>query len=479
MFVALFALAAGTRAQPLFTEDGEAVSDARPHLVFDPARERLGHGNAPIDVAAIELDRDVDIQGDGVLDVLLAHDASDHLDVLENRPEPGYLNLVPTGESLDPSPSGEVVAVVTGDLEGDGYAEVVVVTRAPDELTLYLGGSGGLPGAGARFSLADTPIGVVVGNFDGDGPRDVAVVGVNNSVTVIDGNTGSVTGPLDLLLGSDVGLTTAKAIIAADLDFNGQDDLLIGAHHEPGGVPRVHVLYGESLSPGAFEFQDSYLELPENPSAGYVAAVQAADLDADGKVDVAVAVAPWKHGPGLLWGFENDTTWDSLGFRVPLFRLRTEHTLGPEPAGIAAVDWTGDGLPELAVLDAGECQKQQVDPTCDPAVTSCETDWACLGRVAVFDNEGAFHIVFDGDWPLRAQPVLGRPPRALVAANVNSDPEVDLLVADPGRGALIVLRKQPPPCATYLTMPIHGGNQMFYGLQKDLTCPRYFGQSET
>ncbi len=64
-------------------------------------------------------------------------------------------------------------AVAAGDLDGDGYDDLVVTAYVANRVTLIYGGPGEFRIAG--FDLAENPWGVWAGDLDGDGRSDFAV----------------------------------------------------------------------------------------------------------------------------------------------------------------------------------------------------------------------------------------------------------------------------------------------------------------
>src|SRR5205085_1434421 len=114
-----------------------------------------------------------DINGGGRLDAVTANSGTNDVSLfLDNG---GYLSYTPIRYSMGSQPS----AVAIGDLNGDGRGDVIAVNYASNALVVRLGygGANGPPlGAPASFSLgagAAGPMGVVLGDFNGDGRLDV------------------------------------------------------------------------------------------------------------------------------------------------------------------------------------------------------------------------------------------------------------------------------------------------------------------
>jgi hypothetical protein len=144
------------------------------------------------------------------------------------------------------------------------------------------------------------------------------------------------------------------------------------------------------------------------PAIGVPSTQALGDLDADGDVDVAVVVPDPGGGPGSVQIFENLTNggqWAGLE-GMPAIGV------GPDPSGVALGFLDGDRFLDLAVCHAGD------------------------GSVLVFINMANGEPEF---LPAVTIPAVGVQPSDIVASDITEDGLTDLVVADAGGDALVLL----------------------------------------
>src|SRR5262249_48571990 len=92
---------------------------------------------------------------------------------LEDRTVPSFFTS-PTS-AAGTAPDGQAV----GDFNGDGKADIAVVNQTANSLSVLLGKGDGTFGPKTDYATGTTPVGVAVGDFNGDGKLDVAVANLS------------------------------------------------------------------------------------------------------------------------------------------------------------------------------------------------------------------------------------------------------------------------------------------------------------
>jgi hypothetical protein len=270
-------------------------------------------------------------------------------------------------------------AVVCADLDNDGYGDVAV--GAPGErisgraaagvVFVFYGSSIGfdpdrhqrwtpqrpkVPGesvAGARFGAA-----LAVGDYDGDGYRDLAVASPGTgSLHVFDGDAKGITAQATLLDGAAIGFIDAgfgTSLAAGDLDGDGRDDLAVGAPSAD-DAGAVALMWGsdQGLDPEAgrtIGFAAPGIRGIAKPGAGLGTALATADFDGDGLDDLAMGAPGYRHsgndGAGIvlvLFG----SRWRA-GSRDRLVSSTSPARNAGFGSALATGDFTGDGVPDFA-----------------------------------------------------------------------------------------------------------------------------------
>jgi hypothetical protein len=173
--------------------------------------------------------------------------------------------------------------IEAGDLDGDGDADLV--TTHPDTIAVWEGHGDGTFDLGAEYPLGEWgPKHLRLADLDADGALDAATSNFGNTfrgecLSVVLGNGDGSFGPPAVhyaIFSLDLG--NPSGIRAADLDLDLDLDLVAGAY----AADDVAVL--RNRGDGTFDPEERY------GVDGKVGAIEVADLDGDGRIDVAASI---------------------------------------------------------------------------------------------------------------------------------------------------------------------------------------------
>ncbi len=212
--------------------------------------------------------------------------------------------------------------VTVGDFNGDGNQDLAVVNRVSDNVSIFLGDGVGGFGAQTDFGTGLDPISVSVGDFNGDGNQDLAVVNITSE-------------DVSVLLGDGMGGFGAKTDFGAgsipsslslgDFNGDGNQDFVVANFNN------VSILLGDGL--GGFGAKTDF-GTGLNPNY-----VSIGDFNGDGNQDLAVA------------NFSSDNVSVLLGDGLGGFGAKTDFGVGGTPYSVSIGDFNGDGNQDLAVAN--------------------------------------------------------------------------------------------------------------------------------
>jgi len=265
-----------------------------------------------------------DVNGDGHMDLVLVKGRHWPLVdiVLLGDGQGGFQAPYSVGPRPDRSYSGVLV-----DMDHDGDLDVVVSNDQPDPKVVHLNDGTGRFTVGSSFGRPEwSTRHVSVADFDQDSVPDV----------VLANRYGDETGSSFICLGDGIGgfdspcMTVARGsattITPADLDGDGSPDLVVP--HRDGGQSYVY------FNDGAAGFDERQ---PFGPQNATIRSAKAGDFDGDGFLDLAVIDE--RAGPAVLRGVEGR-------------RFASAETLGDAPAtpyAIEVADLDQDGSLDIIV----------------------------------------------------------------------------------------------------------------------------------
>jgi cysteine-rich repeat protein len=276
-----------------------------------------------------------DFDEDGRLDILTEYSSRRQAPLLFMATGPGTFAAPQTLLDATFGP------LATFDVDKDGHFDIASCGGTAPCRVLYGDGEGNL--AEAPFSPADIVGGDltagVAADLDGDGTIDVVGVSKADDQAVVLFRPLGHTAPTrrNLSPGRKPG-----ALAVGDLNGDGLPDIVVlntGSHD-----------MSVFRNTGARAFTESPVRLKTEGTKPSDLAL--ADLDGDGDLDAAVAVAAFDPGldpqtrPGVV-RFRNDGTGNLTALRMPLL------VTGSDPQSVALGDLNGDGVPDIVTANTG------------------------------------------------------------------------------------------------------------------------------
>ena len=357
--------------------------------------------------------------------------------------------------------AGAAVPSFTGPTAFDAFLGPSDVTAAdvnadgrPDLVTANTGNSGSsgtsvltnttAAGAAAPTFSGPTPFAagtdatsVVATDLNGDGRPDLATSNSEEAagVTVLMNTstpgaaTPSFTGPTPFAAGN-----RPWSIVAADINRDGRPDLATANAGSSGGVAGVTVLLNRTTDGAAVPSFAAPAPVDTGP---FPLGVAAADLNADGKVDLVTA----SNFPGENSVLVNTTP---AGATAPSFAGAMSFPAGAAPYSVAASDLNSDGKPDLVTANYNA---PHVDGN------------AATGNTVLINvtEPGDELPDFTGPTPF----TTGDDPRSVAASDLNGDGRPDLATAnnrpEVSAGNTVLLNTTPFPFAAGPSSLAFGG----------------------
>ena len=311
---------------------------------------------------------------------------------------------VPSNELLSsaatfPSSGSNPTSVAVGDFNGDGYKDLAVVNNpinglAPSVQIFMNDGKGNFtPGTAVTAGLSN-PYAVVVDDFTGDHKDDLAVANYgNNTVTIYRGDG---RGGFLLLTTVNVGMHPIN-LGSGDFNGDGRKDIAVANYGDEVASPAVPGTLGILTGTGNGAFTYSSVGIGTNKEPVRLAI---ADFNGDGKLDIAMA------------NYESNNVVIFKGTGTGGFTIQTTKSIGAGaigPRSIAAGDFNGDGKVDLVV---GNYVTDNVS--------------VLLGNgTGGLSNATLFYTGSDTTAPLEATS-----PRSVAVADFNADGKADIVVTN-------------------------------------------------
>ena len=251
-----------------------------------------------------------------------------------------------------------------GDVNGDGYADVIVgaygTAASTGSAYVFHGGASGLstwPATTLTGGAGGIQFGVAVagvGDVNGDGYDDVAVGadeangGLGSVAVYYGGGSGVSTSPASSYSGTVAGSGFGRTMAGGDLTGDGYSDLVLGAMYFGTNRGRFLTYLGSSSGLGAISVATVSGDADGATFGASLAVI--GDATSDGYGDLLVGAPGYAAGSGRAYLFKGTPA----GLTRPAFQY--VYAVSPELLGSAVAgggDINGDGQPDVIVGSPG------------------------------------------------------------------------------------------------------------------------------
>jgi hypothetical protein len=402
--------------------------------------------NSATQLTAAVPSSDVAASGTASISVTKTGSPSSNVDFFQitNPTATVFLSAAGAATGVGHNPNGLIAA----DLNGDGKLDLAIANGGDNTVSILLGNGDGTFTAQPVLDTGSVPYSLTAGDFNNDGKLDLAVTNFAGggsstvSIFIVNGD-GSFQPAVSYSVGNG-----ATSVVTGDFNGDGRLDLAVANQNDH----TVSILMGK----GDGTFQAA---VPYQAGTVDVAAVAIGDFNGDGKLDLA------------LTNPSSDTVSVLLGNGDGTFQAAVTYATGnsgDHPIAVNAADFNGDGKLDLAVTNLNARTVAILlgsgDGTFQPQVSYSTTGGAMIGPSAMttgdFNGDGKVDLaitdqddnsvsilVGNGDGTFTFQAPLefttGNFADGVAAGDFNGDGRLDVAVANYSDNTVSVMLQAP------------------------------------
>lgn len=286
-----------------------------------------------------------DVDGDGKPDLVALTSNSNLLYVYRNISSPGLLTTNSFASPIVIHAGDNSQGMAVEDLNGDGKPDIVTANANDDTVSVFQNQStiGNISfAAPVNFATGDYPSAVAIGDLDGDGYPDLAVLNMSDGTLSVLRNLGVGGNITTNSFASQVvfpNVPQGRYLSIGDMDGDGKPDIIVADWL----TDTISVL--RNLTSGLGITASSFASPVTFPTGGWANNIALGDLGGTGKPDIATVC----QLPNLWSIFPNISEPGS--FTTNSLAAGVDFPSGSNPNGVAIGDLNGDGRPDVAIAN--------------------------------------------------------------------------------------------------------------------------------
>ena len=256
---------------------------------------------------------------------------------------------------------------------------------------------------------------IVSADFDGDGDDDLAVGATDyNSqqgrvyIFYNDGEYTAAADSADNIITGEAGSSFGWTLSAGDMDGDSDIDLIVGGYQYSTGQGKVYIFNNDGSYPTAATSADVSILGEDVTSYNFSMKLATGDLDSDGDIDLAVGAPNYSTDTGRVYLFYQDGSWPADAGSADI-TIDGEANSAFGGGAVVAGDFNANGKTDLAV-GASEYNSNQ-------------------GRAYIFNNDGTWPTdAASADNIITGEAVSNTFGVSMTAGDLNGNGKTDLVV---------------------------------------------------
>lgn len=415
-----------------------------------PVVIQLGTGGEESMVAA-------DVDGDGKQDLVFLDYNSNSVVVLQNLSTPGNINF---GPRVNFAVGSGPVGVAVGDLDGDGKPDIVTANFTGSTISILRNiSTAGIINtnsfaAATNMTASANTRAVAIADLDGDGKPDIIELNENSSTSSavsVYRNT-STQGNISLAARQDFsGPVNCYKMAIGDMDGDGKLDIVFVSFATGQSVS----VYRNISTPGSIALAPRI----DFSLGGWGNWVAVGDLDGDGKPDIAAVT----QSSSKLSLFRNISTAGI--FTNSSLASRLDFASGSNPYGVAIGDLDGDGRPDIVFVNNKSTSVsiyQNITPIMPFIISSPLSQTNFVGATITFTATAGGTAPLSYQWNFNGTNIIGATNISLVLTNIQ--------LSQAGVYSILVTNAYGSALSSNATLVV---NPLFHFVWNQIPSPRF------